>query len=34
MPEEPFDRDELRVCLVIAFCLCGTGLEIIYRFMG
>jgi len=34
MSEKPFDHDELRVCMVIAFCLCGAGLNIIYRFVG
>jgi hypothetical protein len=34
MAEKPFDPDEVRVCMVIALCLCGAALSMIYRFAG
>jgi hypothetical protein len=34
MPYEPLDPDEVRVCMVIALCLSGASLSIIYRLVG
>jgi hypothetical protein len=32
-PDPEFDRDEVIVCMVIAFCLGNAALTIIYRMM-
>lgn len=29
-----FDRDEVVVCMVLAFCLAGASLNIIYQVIG
>jgi hypothetical protein len=34
MSQEPFEPNEVRVCMVIALCLCGASLTIIYRLVG
>jgi hypothetical protein len=34
MPEEPFEPDEVRVCMLIAFCLSAASLAMIYRLVG
>jgi hypothetical protein len=34
MSQQSFEPDEVRVCMVIAFCLCGASLTIIYRLVG
>jgi hypothetical protein len=33
-PDYKFDRDEVVVCIVIAFCLGNAALTIIYRVMS
>lgn len=34
MSQEPFEPNEVRVCMMLALCLCGASLTLIYRFMG
>jgi hypothetical protein len=34
MSHEPFEPNEVRVCMVIALCLRGASLTIIYRLVG
>jgi hypothetical protein len=34
MSDSPFDPDEVRVCMVIAFALAGACLTIAYRLVG
>lgn len=36
MRERPteFDFDEVRVCLVLAFCIAGACIDVIYRLLG
>ncbi len=29
-----FDRDEVLVCMTLAFCIAGASVEIIYRVFG
>jgi hypothetical protein len=29
-----FERDEMLVCMVLAFCIAGASLEVIYRMLG
>ncbi len=30
----PFDRDEVLVCMALAFCLAGASTSIVYRLLG
>jgi len=30
----PFDRDEVLVCMALAFCLAGASTGIVYRLLG
>jgi hypothetical protein len=34
MPAPEFDRDEVLVCMVIAFCIAAASVTTIYRVMG
>jgi hypothetical protein len=34
MPAPEFDRDEILVCMVIAFCIAAASITTIYRVMG
>jgi hypothetical protein len=34
MQQNPFDPDEVRVCMVIALGLAGASLSVIYRLVG
>jgi hypothetical protein len=34
MPAPEFDRDEVLVCMVIAFCIAAASVSTIYRVMG
>jgi hypothetical protein len=34
MPVPEFDRDEILVCMVIAFCIAAASITAIYRVMG
>ena len=36
MPRPPaeFERDEMLVCMVLALCLAGASLDVIYRLFG
>jgi hypothetical protein len=29
-----FERDEMLVCMVLAFCIAGASVEVIYRMLG
>jgi hypothetical protein len=29
-----FDRDEVLVCAVLAFCMAGASIELIYKLLG
>jgi hypothetical protein len=29
-----FDRDEVLVCMVLAFCIAGASVDVIYRMFG
>jgi hypothetical protein len=33
-PPPAFDRDEIVVCMTLAFCLAGASTSIIYRLLG
>jgi hypothetical protein len=33
-PPPPFDRDEMLVCMALAFCLAGASTSIVYRLLG
>jgi hypothetical protein len=33
-PSPPFDRDEVLVCMALAFCLAGASTSIVYRLLG
>jgi hypothetical protein len=33
-PTPKFDRDEVLVCMVLAFCLAGASVSVIYGVMG
>jgi hypothetical protein len=33
-PTPEFDRDEVLICMVLAFCLAGASVSIIYSVMG
>jgi hypothetical protein len=33
-PPSEFDRDELLVCMTLAFCLAGASTSIVYRLLG
>jgi len=33
-PGIDFQRDEMLVCMVLAFCIAGASLEVIYRVLG
>jgi hypothetical protein len=33
-PTPEFDRDEVLVCIVLAFCLAGASVSVIYGVMG
>jgi hypothetical protein len=33
-PPAEFERDEMLVCMVLAFCLAGASLDVIYKLFG
>jgi hypothetical protein len=33
-PPPPFDRDEVLVCMALAFCLAGASASLVYRLLG
>jgi hypothetical protein len=33
-PQAEFERDEVMVCMVLAFCIAGASLDAIYRLFG
>ena len=33
-PPPKFDRDEVLVCMALAFCLAGASTSIVYRLLG
>lgn len=33
-PHEPFERDEVLVCMVLAYCLAGASIDVIYQLVG
>ena len=33
-PRSEFDRDEVLVCMVLAFCIAGASVEFIYKVLG
>ena len=33
-PSPPFDRDEVLVCMALAFCLAGASTSLVYRLLG
>jgi hypothetical protein len=33
-PSAEFDRDEVLVCMVLAFCIAGASLDVIYKLLG
>ena len=33
-PEIDFERDEMLVCMVLAFCIAGASIEVIYKVLG
>jgi hypothetical protein len=33
-PPPEFDRDEVLVCMAVAFCLAGASTSIVYRLLG
>jgi hypothetical protein len=33
-PPPEFDRDEVLVCMALAFCLAGASTSIVYRLLG
>ena len=33
-PPPEFDRDEVLVCMALAFCLAGMSTSIVYRLLG
>jgi hypothetical protein len=33
-PSRPFDRDEVLVCMALAFCLAGASTSLVYRLLG
>jgi hypothetical protein len=34
LPSPKFDRDEVLVCMALAFCLAGASTSIVYRLLG
>jgi len=34
VPSPKFDRDEVLVCMALAFCLAGASTSIVYRLLG
>ena len=33
-PPAEFDRDEVLVCMVLAFCIAGASIDVIYKLLG
>lgn len=33
-PQREFDRDEILVCMLLAFCIAGASIDVIYRTLG
>jgi hypothetical protein len=33
-PPADFERDEVMVCMVLAFCIAGASVEFIYKVLG
>ena len=33
-PRAEFERDEVLVCMVLAFCIAGASIEVIYTLLG
>ena len=33
-PEVDFERDEMLVCMVLAFCIAGASIMFIYKVLG
>ena len=29
-----FDRDEVLVCMVLAFCIAGASIDVVYKVLG
>jgi hypothetical protein len=33
-PRPEFDRDEVLVCMVLAFCIAGASIDVVYKVLG